>query len=306
MTITGGVSGFADYDKFVSKLGELRNPHDLEYLGSLFPKRDHPDYCQGEDDDSPCVPFIHDDDYLTTIHSNFGPFWYDAAIALGLSACDASNMNPQEQQTDDDEVTRPHPLAFSGKEHFERFKHTRFTGITGSVAFYNDTGSRDPSSALYKVINYVEDEHFDAETGTKRVTFRPVLSHLFLDSSWQQIVEYSFNDGTTNLPEDLPPPEKLEGDDNLLASEMMYGLVAAGAMFMVVVIFIFSSNQQKEHDAVFLVDPEELIWDDPPEVIGRGSFGYVLLAEYRGTKVSLGSVTTWSPFSRNSAASQTF
>lgn len=302
MTITGGVSGFADYDRFLSKLGELRNPHDLEYLGSLFPKRRHPDYCQAEDDDTPCIPFIHDDDYLTNIHSNFGPFWYDAAIALGLAACDASDMNPQEQQNDDESVTRPHPLAFNGKEHFERFKYTQFRGVTGNVAFYNDTGSRDPSSALYKVVNYVDEDLFDPETGTTRVTFRPILSYLFLDSSWQQIDEYRFNDGTTNLPDDLPPPENLEEDDSLLESELMYGLVAAGAMFMGVVVFIFCSRRRKEHDAVFLVNPDELTWDDPPEVIGRGSFGYVLLAEYRGTKVSVGDGALWSLVDISSAS----
>ena len=32
---------------------------------------------------------------------------------------------------------------------------------------------------------------------------------------------------------------------------------------------------------------DELYFDDPVEVIGQGSFGVVLLAEYRGTKVAI-------------------
>ena len=38
---------------------------------------------------------------------------------------------------------------------------------------------------------------------------------------------------------------------------------------------------------MFFRPKEELKFSDPPEVLGRGSFGMVLLAEYRGTQVAV-------------------
>jgi len=42
-----------------------------------------------------------------------------------------------------------------------------------------------------------------------------------------------------------------------------------------------------KNDQMWLVNIDELQFDDPPEVIGQGSFGVVLLGRYRGTKVAL-------------------
>lgn len=42
-----------------------------------------------------------------------------------------------------------------------------------------------------------------------------------------------------------------------------------------------------KNDEMWQVNIEELTFDDPPEVIGQGSFGVVLLAQYRGTNVAL-------------------
>uniref|UniRef100_A0A7S3LHW5 guanylate cyclase n=1 Tax=Amphora coffeiformis TaxID=265554 RepID=A0A7S3LHW5_9STRA len=42
-----------------------------------------------------------------------------------------------------------------------------------------------------------------------------------------------------------------------------------------------------KNDEMWQVNIDELTFDDPPEVIGQGSFGVVLLAQYRGTNVAL-------------------
>ena len=44
LEITGGVAGFPKYDKYVEQMRELKNPTDLEYTRTLFPKHDHPDF----------------------------------------------------------------------------------------------------------------------------------------------------------------------------------------------------------------------------------------------------------------------
>ena len=75
------------------------------------------------------------------------------------------------------------------------------------------------------------------------------------------------------------------------ADEFSY-VVAIG--IPVIVVFILAMgwivNSYCVHDmndAVWKVEMEELIFAKPPEVIGCGTFGMVLLAEYRGTKVAV-------------------
>ena len=59
-------------------------------------------------------------------------------------------------------------------------------------------------------------------------------------------------------------------------------VLAIGAM-----VFLFYEHKRKQNDSVWMVKKEELIFSDPPEVLGRGTFGLVLLAEYRGTQVAV-------------------
>jgi serine/threonine protein kinase len=51
-------------------------------------------------------------------------------------------------------------------------------------------------------------------------------------------------------------------------------------------IVYFQVTRQKS-DAVWQVKKEEIIWPDPQQIIGSGTFGLVLLAEYRGTQVAV-------------------
>ena len=59
------------------------------------------------------------------------------------------------------------------------------------------------------------------------------------------------------------------------------------ALFLVVIMLYFYTLNRKRNDSVWLVKKEELHLGDPPEILGRGTFGLVLLAEYRGTQVAV-------------------
>ena len=59
------------------------------------------------------------------------------------------------------------------------------------------------------------------------------------------------------------------------------GLVIVG-----IGVFLFMRYKNHKADEMWQVDVDELHFDDPVEIIGQGSFGQVLLAEFRGTKVS--------------------
>lgn len=54
-----------------------------------------------------------------------------------------------------------------------------------------------------------------------------------------------------------------------------------------IAIYLYVDKKRKQADSVWAVNTSELRFDNPPEVIGRGTFGYVLLAEYRGTQVAV-------------------
>ena len=55
--------------------------------------------------------------------------------------------------------------------------------------------------------------------------------------------------------------------------------------------FCYVRHKTRKSDEMWKVHTDELHFDDPVEVIGQGSFGVVLLAEYRGTKVAVKRVT---------------
>lgn len=268
IVVTGGVPGFRSYDNFVTKVTEIRNhPESLEYIGSLYPKHNESDYySQGN------PPFIYQEDssfLKSSITSIFASFWYEATVALGLAACAAHEKNPW----------------FTGVEHFEQLKQTRFGGVTGFLTFDPETGSRDPNSALYTVTNFVEQD-----LGDGTVRFQRVITDMFQNSKWNQVEQYIFNDGTTRLPPDLPPPpppaEIVVTNDVIGPLEI--GVMVGGVVLVLsVLIFLFYEKRRRDSDSVWKVKKEELTFDYPPIVIGSGSFGRVLLAEYRGTQVAV-------------------
>jgi hypothetical protein len=262
LEVSGGVPGIPLYEKFQSQLAGLRNEADLEYLGSLFPNHDVPVY--EETNGSP--PFIGDPTFLSNVGSATAPFFYEAAIALGLSACAAS----QEEE------------SFSGPSHFEHFKNTEFTSFSGKVLFDPITGSRVPSSSMYKVSNWLDEEV--QENGATKVQFKPVTTHLYQNSKWSVLKPYIFNDRTTNLPSDLPPPVVLDEEYNM---PLLIGAPIGATILLMVIIFLFYEHKRKKNDSVWHVKKEELKFPEPPHVIGQGSFGVVLLAEYRGTQVAV-------------------
>ncbi|CAB9519143.1 Receptor-type guanylate cyclase gcy [Seminavis robusta] len=60
-------------------------------------------------------------------------------------------------------------------------------------------------------------------------------------------------------------------------------VIVAAAAF----IYWVKIAKDRENDSVWKVQPDELQFGDPPTIIGRGSFGVVLQAEFRGTQVAV-------------------
>lgn len=153
---------------------------------------------------------------------------YEAAVALGLAACNAIS---------EDFVLAP-------DAHVKAVREVSFSSISGQVAFDPETGSRDPSSALYKVANYREEEV------NGKIAFKPVITNLFQESAWNVQDEYIFNDGTTNLPPDLP---SVSEDGGNLELPIIIGAAAVIVAFLGVAIFLFYENKRKKNDSVWQV-----------------------------------------------------
>jgi serine/threonine protein kinase/ABC-type phosphate/phosphonate transport system substrate-binding protein len=56
---------------------------------------------------------------------------------------------------------------------------------------------------------------------------------------------------------------------------------------LMLTVYLYVEHKRKQADSVWAVKPDELVFDDPPAILGRGTFGLVLLAEYRGTQVAV-------------------
>jgi serine/threonine protein kinase len=58
-------------------------------------------------------------------------------------------------------------------------------------------------------------------------------------------------------------------------------------MLAFLAVHLYVKRKRKQADSVWAVMASELRFDDPPEIVGRGTFGLVLRAEYRGTQVAV-------------------
>lgn len=229
---TGGIPdiGLEGYDRLVAQLERLSNPLDLDYLFSIFPKHNETVYIEGID------AF---EDFLTPIQSAKVPFMYEAAIALGLSACMAA-----EPSAGDGDI-----LTLDGKKHYSEMVNSVFEGVNGDVVFDPATGSKDPSQTLYKVTNFVD----SSPSSDGLVEYEEIFTHVYKGGSWNELHPFTFNDGTSTVPSDIPA---LSVDDESL-SHVVYG-VALVLCFLVVVLslgFIVWTYQNRKVKVVMASQP---------------------------------------------------
>jgi hypothetical protein len=64
-------------------------------------------------------------------------------------------------------------------------------------------------------------------------------------------------------------------------------LVAAIVFIIVLLVLLYFQKKYNRDDSVWKVQKKDLLFHDPPDIIGRGTFGLILKAEYRGTQVAV-------------------
>lgn len=203
LMVRWGLPGTPAYDKLVSTIQEFQNyPDHLEFLQSK-----HPVY-EGEPDYEP-LP-------VERIFQSQDPgpnavFLYDSTIAMGLAACAVANP----------------PSYFDGQAHYERILNSRFIGASGPISIDPTTGSRDPASAYFQVLNFVESRN----PTSGNITFDMVQTDIFRDGAWQSVKPYIYGDGTTNVPHSLP---MVEVNNNYISG----GLRATGFALSALVVIL--------------------------------------------------------------------
>lgn len=73
-------------------------------------------------------------------------------------------------------------------------------------------------------------------------------------------------------------------------SSILMSILIPGALLIfaaALAVWFFLENKKIKANNLWSVKEEELIFEDPPQVIGSGTFGEVVLAEYRGTEVAV-------------------
>jgi ABC-type phosphate/phosphonate transport system substrate-binding protein len=77
------------------------------------------------------------------------------------------------------------------------------------------------------------------------------------------------------------------------------------ALVMGILVVLYLGYKKKQSDSVWHINVEELHFNEPPDIIGQGGFGVVILGEYRGTKVAVKRVLPPSNGSKSPSSSLT-
>lgn len=142
---------------------------------------------------------------------------FDAVLALGITACNAS---------------LPDPL-FTGAEFHQALVHTEFEGVTGWVQFDPQTGTRVASGVQYSMEYVVVSEERSTPDLYK---FDSGLVAVVQGDSVQHFQPFVYNDNTTTAPLALPP--LVEETLNLIPLwAQIFGYTLAGIVVLVAAVF---------------------------------------------------------------------
>ena len=115
------------------------------------------------------------------------PFLYDTVVTLALSACEVISTGGN----------------LTGPDHFATAMKSHFVGTSGQIALDPATGTRNATSALFTLTNFVEAGTHNS--GDEFTNLKAVVAEVFQDGAWTMLEPYTFNDGTTNILPGLPP-----------------------------------------------------------------------------------------------------
>ncbi|GMH51949.1 hypothetical protein TrLO_g13998 [Triparma laevis f. longispina] len=195
----GGVPGNANYDAFASDWVNFDSQASLiTYIESKFF-----DYTADSAASHPVgtdLSVFASDFFATTSPDDVATYAYDAAVTIGMAAC--------EYMADGESFASG---AYDVDKFYTKIRGMSFDSVSGEVSF-DETGSRTASSGNYMMYN------FNVDSGTTSVT---AVGSWTMAGGWTWDTPFRFSDDSTTPPMDIKIPEH---EKNFLGG----GLVAVG------------------------------------------------------------------------------
>ena len=224
------------------------------------------------------------ENYFQSKPNHIVTFSYDAIVALGLSACEAdvqqSSMNQNEKNNDGDGDSK----IFTGSDHHRVLSSKEFQGASGTVTLRPNFPTRMANSSYFIMVNLMPNS-----VNETHMSFKGSQVKFFYESSearWKIAGngDFVYSDGSI-----FPPVELVSLPGNSTINTIVFPVAGSLSVVLLVlaVAFIFMKRQFKRADAIWRVAHTELKFDEPAQIIGRGTFGLVVLAQYRGTQVAV-------------------
>mmetsp|Transcript_26441 Transcript_26441/g.44151 ORF Transcript_26441/g.44151 Transcript_26441/m.44151 type:complete len:1556 (-) Transcript_26441:105-4772(-) len=159
-------------------------------------------------------------------------------------------------------------------------------------------GSREQDLKVERISNHTYEFTFDASRSPPGIA----IFEVYADG--EQIPESPFRFQVSERQCDVETGDSLrEVDENVNcvcqagSNEINGGCVPNSILIPAIVVpllillalsvYLYVEHKKKQADSIWAVKPDELVFNDPPCILGRGTFGLVLLAEYRGTQVAV-------------------
>jgi len=236
------------------------------------------------------------DDYFTKTRrtpSLYSSYIYDSVVSIGLGACMARAKELQDQQEQSNNRGLQGikwPKTGTDNVFFNELVKVEFEGASGSVVLHDEQNlyNRNAKTIPFGMYNLRLEggDPFSGDGITQQRGFEAVLTSYKLpgEDAWSSVEngqDFLYADGTPNQPIQITATVEDHTIRNLIIGFVSAGVVAA------IVVYFYVAHMRRKADSVWNVDPSELKFHEPPEVIGQGTFGFVVLAEYRGTQVAV-------------------
>lgn len=255
----GGIPGVGgSYDSFSAewkRIGQITES--LEYVNEKQPPLTE----EGAKCSMPPTFFDALPDHIVT-------FTYDAVVAMGLSACNLLRTNSTE--------------VFTGLEHRNSFfeMSNKFRGASGDFQLRKSFPTRTADSSYFVMVNLKQKEMNDTH-----ISFQKSPLNYYWDTEntlWARFRdnEWVYPDGTK-----FPPIEMEVRNENSTKFWLPISISIAITCLVGIVALWYIRKRHNQIDSLWSVKMEELDLDDN-KIIGRGTFGLVLLGTYRGTEVA--------------------
>ena len=272
----GGVPGLnGTYDIFTREWNALTyDEQALAYINSKQPVK--------EDG----TQYVYPPEFFQMRPHHVVTFSYDAGVGLALSACEAwKDATAAAAAAAAAGVKRDLGTtgAFNGSAHYAAFANSTYIGASGHIKFRKTFPTRTAESSYFVMSNL---RAVPVDDNSTLVHFKgsPIIDYYdTLTSTWQQLPGKAlvYSGGSS-----VPPLEMVPLNQNLTAGGII-AIVLAVVLAAVISASMLLRRRRKQNEISWEINPMELQFDDPPVVIGRGTFGLVLLAEYRGTTVAV-------------------